>query len=197
MRGAGRIELPDGWTVSRRGGALSVGPERVEAAARPFRVRVRVPGETRIPGAGLRIAARVGPGLVKDRPTVPGRLPARASLSAAAVGRKALIARSWRAGDRMRPLGLGHAKKLQDIFVDGKTPREQRARVPVFECGGEIVWVPGYRIAAGWEVLDAAQPSVTLRVEGRQCRRLPPPVRRTRIIPPSPWPCRSWRCSKA
>jgi tRNA(Ile)-lysidine synthase len=49
-----------------------------------------------------------------------------------------LAARSWRAGDRMRPRGLGGTKKLQDIFVDRKIPINQRPNLPVIvECGRE------------------------------------------------------------
>lgn len=52
--------------------------------------------------------------------------------------------RTWRHGDRMRPLGMhGHSKSLQDIFTDRKVPREQRRRLPVVVSGGEIAWVPG------------------------------------------------------
>jgi tRNA(Ile)-lysidine synthase len=43
-------------------------------------------------------------------------------------------------------------KKLQDIFTDAKVPRDQRDRIPVVECRGQIVWLPGYRVARGWEV---------------------------------------------
>ena len=34
--------------------------------------------------------------------------------------------RGWRDGDRMRPLGLGGTKTLQDLFTDRKVPRELR-----------------------------------------------------------------------
>ena len=55
-----------------------------------------------------------------------------------------LIARPWKPGDRMRPLGMnGHSKTLQDIFTDRKVPRALRHRLPVVESDGEIVWIPG------------------------------------------------------
>src|SRR3954468_8943665 len=44
--------------------------------------------------------------------------------------------RSWQLGDRIRtPAGT---KSLQDLFTDRKVPREERARVPVVEAGGEV-----------------------------------------------------------
>jgi tRNA(Ile)-lysidine synthase len=96
---------------------------------------------------------------------VPGQLPAAASLGLAALGRKALYVRAWRAGDRIRPLGMKGSRKLQDVFVDAKIPAARRGRIPVFECGGEIVWVAGYRVAAGWEVPDGAPRALQVRVD--------------------------------
>jgi len=126
---------------------------------------VCVPGETPLPELGLRVTATVGPGIVKPRPARVGKLPARASLSLAGLGRRKLFVRTWRNGDRMRPFGLRGSKKLQDIFVDARVPADERARVPLFECGGEIVWLPGYRIAQGWEVADPADRALQLAVE--------------------------------
>ena len=60
----------------------------------------------------------------------------------------------------MRPHGVRGSRKLQDILVDGKVPRAQRGSVPVLECGGEIVWIPGYRVAREWTVEDENRPAV-------------------------------------
>ena len=54
-----------------------------------------------------------------------------------------LRARAGKPGDRLRPLGLGGTKKIQDLFVDAKVPREERARHPVVACGEAILWLPG------------------------------------------------------
>ncbi|HEY6695375.1 MAG TPA: tRNA lysidine(34) synthetase TilS [Solirubrobacteraceae bacterium] len=54
-----------------------------------------------------------------------------------------LDVRPWRAGDRMRPVGAGGSRTLQDLFTDRKVPRERRALVPVVVAGDEIAWVPG------------------------------------------------------
>jgi tRNA(Ile)-lysidine synthase len=136
----------------------------LRAALQSHWIALRVPGTTVCGGLGVRVSVRVAPGVVKERGRV-GVLPAAATLSAAAVGRRRLYVRRWRAGDRMNPLGMQGSKKLQDVFVDGKVPAELRRRVPVFECAGALVWVPGYRVARGWEVKDAAERSLQIRVE--------------------------------
>jgi len=58
--------------------------------------------------------------------------------------------RLWRAGDRMRPERLrGRSRKLSDLFIDAKVPREQRARARVVSCerDGAIVWAEHIGVA--------------------------------------------------
>jgi tRNA(Ile)-lysidine synthase len=96
----------------------------------------------------------------------PGRLSceeaADGAFDADALGAR-LDVRPWRAGDRMRPLGLGGTRTLQDLFTDRKVPRERRAEMPVVVAGDDIAWVPG--VATGERF--AATPATTRRVELR------------------------------
>jgi tRNA(Ile)-lysidine synthase len=71
--------------------------------------------------------------------------PGDVAISAAALGGAATV-RAWREGDRMRPVGLGGTKTLQDLFTDRKVPRGLRRTLPVVEAGGEIVWVAGVAV---------------------------------------------------
>jgi tRNA(Ile)-lysidine synthase len=46
-------------------------------------------------------------------------------------------------GDRVR-LGNGRRRKLQDVLVDAKVPREQRDSLSIVtDSRGEVIWVPG------------------------------------------------------
>jgi tRNA(Ile)-lysidine synthase len=58
------------------------------------------------------------------------------TISASAPG---LEVRTWQPGDRLR----GRSKKVQDVFVDAKVPRRERASWPLVVAGGEVVCVPG------------------------------------------------------
>ncbi|MGE3842688.1 MAG: tRNA lysidine(34) synthetase TilS [Vicinamibacterales bacterium] len=70
-----------------------------------------------------------------------------ASLDASRVSLPVRV-RSRRSGDRLRPLGLGGRKKLQDLLVDRKVPQSERDSVPILVGGdGAIVWVAGHVIA--------------------------------------------------
>ena len=90
------------------------------------------------------------------------RGPWCASVSLANVAGREVTVRTARPGDRMEPYGMEGSKKLQDIFTDLKTPKTQRENWPVVECGGEIIWLPGYRIARGWELLSDTEPALHL-----------------------------------
>lgn len=50
-----------------------------------------------------------------------------------------LEVRTWRPGDRLR----GRKKKVQDVFVDAKVPRRERATWPLVVRDAEVVCVPG------------------------------------------------------
>ena len=84
-------------------------------------------------------------------------------LSAAAVGDRDLVFRSWRAGDRMKPLGMAGSKKLSDVFTDLKVPRAERNSRIVVECGGRIAALAGWRVSRDFAVEGPRAPSLRIR----------------------------------
>ena len=91
-----------------------------------------------------------------------GALPAVCEMSRAALAGRTLEVRRWRAGDRIAPTGLnGHSRKLQDVFVTAKVPPSVRTDLPLIcdAATGEVLWVPGYRIAQSVAVESATAPS--------------------------------------
>ncbi|NCA81410.1 MAG: tRNA lysidine(34) synthetase TilS [Opitutae bacterium] len=85
-------------------------------------------------------------------------------LSAAAVGGRDLVFRSWRAGDRMKPLGMAGSKKLSDIFTDLKVLREERNARIVVECGGVIAALAGWRVSRDFAVEGPRAESIRIRI---------------------------------
>ena len=53
-----------------------------------------------------------------------------------------------RPGLRMRPVGGRGTRKLQDIFVDARVPREERDNWPLVFAGERLAWVPGLAVDA-------------------------------------------------
>jgi len=37
--------------------------------------------------------------------------------------------------------------------------------MPMFVCGEEIIWVPGYRIARGWEIKEPSARALQLVID--------------------------------
>jgi tRNA(Ile)-lysidine synthase len=105
----------------------------------PAPARLDVPGRAAFAGGELTCAVGA------DLPVADGTL----DLDALAAP---LEVRPWRAGDRMRPLGLGGSRSLQDLFTDRRVPRARRARTPVILSAGEIAWVPGVATGAAFRV---------------------------------------------
>ena len=127
-RGTRAIDLSGGRALVEYGTVRFTGEG---AATAPEGVRLAVPGEADF-GDWAVSAALGGYG--------------DAVLDAAALG-DVLTVRAWRDGDRMRPLGLGGSKSLQDVFTDRKVPRELRRTLPVVVSGDdEIVWVAGVAV---------------------------------------------------
>jgi tRNA(Ile)-lysidine synthase len=58
-----------------------------------------------------------------------------------------LEVRARRPGDRL----AGRSKKVQDLLVDAKVPRDERDTWPLVVSGDEVVSVPGIADAPGWE----------------------------------------------
>lgn len=56
---------------------------------------------------------------------------------------KTLFCRTRRAGDVIR-LQAGR-KKIKDVFIDEKIPKEERDRLPLIAAEREILWIPGVR----------------------------------------------------
>ncbi len=112
------------------------GGPRIHAEAR----RELVPGSRVALASGWCITAEL---LEEGRADVPLARDLLEMAADAEVLARPLVVRSARRGDRVRPLGVAGSRKLQDIFVDRKLPREQRWSFPVVEAAGEVVWVPG------------------------------------------------------
>ena len=74
-----------------------------------------------------------------------------------------LIVRPRRPGDRLHPLGAPGRKKVQDVFVDRKIPRDDRDLEPIVtDEMGRIVWVAGQVLAAPFRVTPLTTTVVVL-----------------------------------
>jgi len=145
---------------------ISKGSVRIPSP--PFRFTLPVPGSVQAADAGWVLQAE-GPRL---RQTAVGvaAAPDSVEIEAAGLG-TSLIVRSREPGDRMRPLGLGSYKKLQDVFVDRKIGRSERDRIPlVTDERGRIVWLAGHVLGEDFRVTDHTKAVIILKL--RRIERL-------------------------
>ena len=75
-----------------------------------------------------------------------------------------LAVRSWKAGDRYRPLGAPGSRKVQDLFTDKKIPKPERSVLPVVyeKNTGRILWIPGLPPAHYARLLPSAKKALRL-----------------------------------
>ncbi|HXG36747.1 MAG TPA: tRNA lysidine(34) synthetase TilS, partial [Dehalococcoidia bacterium] len=121
---------------------LRLRPGRPPAVSPIPQTPLAIPGHTSVPGwtISAELVKKAGRFTFSDNPL-------EAHLDAEAVGASPLYVRSRLPGDRMRPLGLGGEKKLQDILVDAKVPVSERDAIPIIYNDNGIVWVVGLRVA--------------------------------------------------
>jgi len=119
---------------------------------------LETPGRLALPEIGRALEAAILPGagyvVVRD--------PARAAFDADRMP-SALRVRARRRGDRFEAFG-GGARRLKSFLIDAKVPRWERARVPIVEADGRIVWLAGLRRAATAPVTPATRRVLELRL---------------------------------
>jgi tRNA(Ile)-lysidine synthase len=153
-RPQGALHLPGGVRAVREYDRLILSIRTRGSAA--YEYAVTVPGRVEIPEAGWRLRFSL---------VEPPRKKGFGGMALFDAERIAfpLAIRSPRPGDRIRPLGLGGTKKLQDVFTDRKVPRSRRSVAPVLADREGILWVAG--ICRGDRALVTEDTIRALRVE--------------------------------
>jgi tRNA(Ile)-lysidine synthase len=158
--GGGRIvELP-GLRVERFGADAVLVHRRVPElpAKDAFELRLNVPGTVEASDGRWTMSA--------DGPMPrPMSVTARADtviVDARDIGSQ-LIVRRRRPGDRLHPLGAPGRRKVQDVLVDRKVPRDDRDLIPIVTTEtGQIVWVAGQVLAEPFRVTALTESVVVL-----------------------------------
>jgi tRNA(Ile)-lysidine synthase len=147
----------------RLGGVMvDVSGDRVRVgAATPVALAPRTlqaPGRVTLPEIGRAIEAT----LVPAGEYVTPREPSRVAFDADGMPAR-LVVRARRRGDRFEAFGGGE-RRVKSFLIDAKVPRWERARVPVVDADGEIVWLAGLRRAAAAPVTTATTRVLELRL---------------------------------
>jgi tRNA(Ile)-lysidine synthase len=138
----GALTLPDGVRVSRRYDAVAFAPAPGEALAEFPEMVLEGPGTYAIRGGGALLVEEAG------IPAAWHGVPASVAYFDADAAPFPWLVRTFKAGDRITPLGLAGHKKVKDLFIDEKIPLAARRRVPLLFSGKRLIWVCGLRISA-------------------------------------------------
>lgn len=79
-----------------------------------------------------------------------------------------IVIRKRRDGDKIVPLGMKGSKKLKDIFINEKVPKEKRDYIPIVEFDGNIAWVTGVKVSEEYKVKNNSKNILRIFVEGKE-----------------------------
>lgn len=130
------ITLPPGDIyASCKGNSFRIWEQSESPTLEPFDYIVNVHGNTSIPAFTLTCEI--------DTKPIPSKLP----LEEAMIDVDSIIGkmrvRNIMPGDRVVPMGMTGSKKLQDVFVDKKVRKHERARAAVVVDDEKVLWVIG------------------------------------------------------
>ncbi|MHB1025259.1 MAG: tRNA lysidine(34) synthetase TilS [Desulfobacteria bacterium] len=178
-----RVNAGKGWKLANRYGEarfvpVENGRDRSSAGSKSGKevpIPIAAPGEYDIPlGRQGRIVTFAWESRRKGTVVQAKRLAAKgdAELFDAAGLALPLTVRPLRAGDRIRPFGAGAGrnardgeKKVKEILIDRKIPRDDRwGRPVVCDAEGAILWIPGVLRSARAPVTLATRKTALLRI---------------------------------
>ncbi len=145
----------------RLGGVIvEVSGDRIRVGARPPQTltarALAVPGRVELPEIGRALQARLLPAAGYAVPRTADRVAFDATDLPRALG-----VRPRRRGDRFHAFGTGE-RRLKSLLIDAKVPRWDRARLPLVEANGRILWVAGLRRSAAAPITAATREIVEL-----------------------------------
>ena len=161
------VDLP-GQRATRHGTLIVLGPPapRIRGGkpdpVNSFRFPLSIPGEVTLDNQEWMVSADRLESF--DRPGGFGPARGIEVVIAADPVSLPLAVRFRQRGDRFRPLGMDHGKKLQDFLVDRKIPREIRDSLPLVVDGDDrIVWVVGESVSEDFRVTEPSRGVILLK----------------------------------
>jgi len=141
--GRASCDCGGGWRWEAAGDRLILRrPAGGREPVRDFTYTLEVPGEVEIPEIAVRVR-------VTRRAVEPWMFqgsPHRAGLALPLMEGDLVTIRNRRPGDRIHPLGGRGSRRLKEVLIDRRVPRQVRERLPLLVVGECIAWAPGVTI---------------------------------------------------
>lgn len=71
-------------------------------------------------------------------------------------------------GDRITPLGMKGSKKLKDIFIDMKIPKEKRDEIPLIQFNDDISWIVGIKMSDKFKITKETKHILKVSVKRKE-----------------------------
>jgi tRNA(Ile)-lysidine synthase len=147
--------------MAERGGRLEF-PEFPQLVSHAWQA-LTIPGEVALE-CGWRLTSGETPLGKRGGDPSSGDVPEREAILDADRLPGPLGVRGPRAGDRIRPLGMGGSAKVADMLINQHIPRPARPRWPVVVAGDEPVWVAGLRVSDAFRLTAQTSRGICLRL---------------------------------
>ena len=79
-----------------------------------------------------------------------------------------VIIRYRKDGDRITPLGMKGSKKLKDIFIDMKIPKEKRDEIPLIQFNDDISWIVGIKMSDKFKITKETKHILKVSVKRKE-----------------------------
>lgn len=80
-----------------------------------------------------------------------------------------IIIRNRKDGDKITPLGMTGSKKIKDIFINMKIPKEQREIVPILCFDNKISWIVGLRVSDEFKITADTKKILKVVAKRKEC----------------------------
>lgn len=78
-----------------------------------------------------------------------------------------IIIRNRKDGDKMVPIGMKGTKKIKDIFINSKVPKENRDIIPIVCFDEKIAWIVGVKVSEQFKVTSNTKQILKITFRGR------------------------------
>ncbi len=161
--------LPGGLKLFKRDARLIIqySTNRVEPATIPpkefKKIDIAMPGSTELPETNAGIVTEI----VKNENGFLERFKANKTQYEEAVDlakiELPLFAGIRKPGARFWPIGADGPKKIKDIFIDKKIPKDERGSTPIVMCKNFPVWIVGVRVDHRARITDTTEKILIIR----------------------------------
>ncbi|MCX7903698.1 MAG: tRNA lysidine(34) synthetase TilS [Caloramator sp.] len=131
----------------------------LEKDKKDFEYKINIPGTTVIGELNLKVSTE----LIKNEGTLKDSAFIKYFDYDKIKGE--LVVRNRKEGDFIYPKGLNGKKKIKDLFIDNKIPKDKRDEIPLIALGKEILWVYNIRDTKNYKIDENTKNVLKIKIE--------------------------------